>query len=155
MYVRFSSHCDGRVRFEFADPCICIDADRDKNVVNIEIKTRNVLIVDWGSDIFDKKNVEKCKGLRKSHFEKEMYPLYRDASEVLELFERRKGTLKRLCIAPSIRNKKATLAITSGVVRFALFLARVEQFNLCSYEILHEFGFHFRIAGTQKFSSDV
>ena len=65
MYVRFSSHCDGRVRFEFADPCICIDADRDKNVVNIEIKTRNVLIVDWGSDIFDEKNVEKWKGLRK------------------------------------------------------------------------------------------
>jgi len=46
-----------------------------------------------------------------------MYPLYQDASKVLELMEQRKGTANRLSLNSSIRNKKACLAIASETSR--------------------------------------
>ena len=46
-----------------------------------------------------------------------MYPLYQDASTVLELMEKRKGTANRLSLNSSIRNKKACLAIAAETSR--------------------------------------
>jgi hypothetical protein len=47
-----------------------------------------------------------------------MHPLYRDVCAVLSSADKRKGTIKRLCLAPNIRNKKATLALASETARF-------------------------------------
>jgi hypothetical protein len=49
-----------------------------------------------------------------------MYPLYQDASTVLELMEKRKGTANRLSLNSSIRNKKACLAIAAETSRSSL-----------------------------------
>ena len=46
-----------------------------------------------------------------------MYPLYQDASKVLELMEQRKGTANRLSLNASIRNKQACLAIAAETSR--------------------------------------
>jgi hypothetical protein len=46
-----------------------------------------------------------------------MYPLYQDASKVLELMEQRKGTAARLSLNASIRNKKACLALAAETSR--------------------------------------
>jgi hypothetical protein len=48
-----------------------------------------------------------------------MYPLYQDASKVLELMEQRKGTANRLSLNASIRNKKACLALAAETSRSA------------------------------------
>ena len=48
-----------------------------------------------------------------------MYPLYQDASTVLELMEKRKGTANRLSLSTSIRNKKACLAVAAETSRYA------------------------------------
>ena len=60
-----------------------------------------------------------------------MYPLYQDASKVLELMEQRKGTANRLSLNHSIRNKKACLAIAAETSRLVpeallnLMIARI------------------------------
>lgn len=46
-----------------------------------------------------------------------MHPLYQDVCSVLSQAERRKGTLKRLCLGSGIRNKRATLALASETSR--------------------------------------
>ena len=47
-----------------------------------------------------------------------MHPLYQDVCSVLSQADRRKGTLKRLCLAGGIRNKRATLALASETSRW-------------------------------------
>eukprot|EP00960_Hanusia_phi_P013205 385084-Hanusia_phi.AAC.7 len=56
-----------------------------------------------------------------------MYPLYQDASSVLEQAGKRKGTLSRLSLAPSIRNKKATLALAAETTRLSKLIDECMQ----------------------------
>ena len=64
----------------------------------------------------------ECPNLRPRHLVQgvgRMYPLYQDASTVLELMEKRKGTANRLSLNTSIRNKKACLAVAAETSRYA------------------------------------
>ena len=60
-----------------------------------------------------------------------MYPLYQDASKVLELMEQRKGTANRLSLNSSIRNKKACLAIAAETSRLVLVSMCAAMFIWC------------------------
>ena len=46
-----------------------------------------------------------------------MFPLYQDASTVLEMMDKRKGTAARLSLSSSILKKKACLALAAETSR--------------------------------------
>ena len=74
-------------------------------------------------DEVNKKRELKTKFFCPFFFAREMYHLYQDASTVLELMEKRKGTANRLSLNSSIRNKKACLAIAAETSRLSLLSA--------------------------------